>query len=479
MPDADLRLRHGTLLTPAGPVSADLLIRGERISAIVEPADPAPAADTVDVTGLHVFPGVVDLHAHTRVPGYDYKEDYLTCSQAAAVGGVTTIVDMPNVEPPTDDVRTFEDKRSIAADQCMVDWGHLVGGTKTDQIPLLAAAGATGFKIFQVSGGYPHDPRLALGEPEKMYVALDAIAKTGLHCSVHPFNQPIMDLLTERALAAGRQADMRTFADIYTADIVWRSGVVVLLELQRETNARLHLLHTHAAGSLRAIRRAKLSGQAVTCAIDPKYYHLTDLDLDEQGARAIPGGSVTRDEERMAEIWRSLQDGNVDMIDSDHAPHTIEDLKRFEDDPWTGPFGSPQYEYILSLVLTDVAEGRFALDHAVRLLSENPARLIGRFPQKGALQVGSDADIVVVDLDRDVVPSDEETFTKVRWTPYRGRRLKGAPVLTIRRGEIIARDRKVLARPGSGRYLEGVPQEVRPPAAGGQSPGLLLRARTS
>jgi dihydroorotase len=476
-PDADLRLRNGTLLTATGPVAADLLIRGERIAALVERADPAPAADTIDVTGLHVLPGVVDLHAHTRVPGYEYKEDYLTCSHAAAVGGITTFVDMPNVEPPTDDVRTFEEKRAIAVSQCIVDWGHLVGPAKTEQIPLLAAAGVTGFKVFQVSGGYPHDPRLALGEPEKMYVALDAIAKTGLHCSVHPFSQPIMDLLTERAFAAGRPRDMRTFADIYTADIVWRSGVVLLLELQRETSARLHLLHTHAAGSLQAIRRAKLAGQAVTCAVDPKYYHLTDLDLTEQGARAIPGGSVTRNAERMAEIWRSLEDGTLDMIDSDHAPHTIADLKQFEDDPWTGPFGSPQYEYILSLVLSDVAEGRFSLDQAVKLLSENPARLIGRFPQKGTLQVGSDADIVVVDLDREVVPSDEETFTKVRWTPYRGRHLKGAPVLTIRRGEIIARDRKILARPGSGRYLEGVPQEVRSVMHRGQSPGLLLRER--
>jgi dihydroorotase len=477
MADADLRLHNGTLLTPAGAVAADLLIRGERISAIVEPADPTPSASTIDVTGLHVLPGVVDLHAHTRVPGYEYKEDYLTCSQAAAVGGVTTIVDMPNVEPPTDDVRTFEEKREIAAAHCIVDWGHLVSPVKTEQIPLLAAAGATGFKVFQVSGGYPHDPRLALGEPEKMFVALDEVAKTGLHCSVHPFSQPIMDLLTERALVAGRPRDMRTFADVYTADIVWRTGAVVLLELQRETNARLHLLHTHAAGSLRAIRRAKKAGQAVTCAVDPKYYHLTDLDLDQQGGRAIPGGSVTRDEERMAEIWRSLQDGTLDMIDSDHAPHTIADLKTFEDDPWTGPFGSPQYEYILSVVLTDAAEGRFSLDHVVRLMSENPARLIGRFPQKGALQVGSDADIVVVDIDREVVPSDEKTYTKVRWTPYQGRRLKGAPLLTIRRGEIIARDRAVTASPGSGRYLEGVPQEVRPGPHVGPSPGLRLQAR--
>jgi len=477
MAGAELRVRNGTLHTPSGAISADLVVRDGRIAAIVDPNDPTPAEETIDVTGLDVLPGLVDLHAHTRVPGYEYKEDYLTCSQAAAVGGVTTIVDMPNVEPPTDDVRTFEEKRSIAAGQCIVDWGHLVAPTKTDQIARLAAAGATGFKVFQVSGGYPHDPRLALGEPEKMFVALDEVAKTGLHCSVHPFSQPIMDLLTERALARGRPRDMSTFADIYTADIVWRAGVVMLLELQKETGARLHLLHTHSAGSLRAIRRAKLAGQSVTCAIDPKYYHLTDDDLAAQGGRAIPGGSVTRDAERMDEIWRSLRDRTVDMIDSDHAPHTLEDLKRFEEDPWVGPFGSPQYEYILSLVLTDVAEGRFSLEHAVRLLSENPARLIGRYPQKGALQVGSDADAVVVDLTREVVPSDDKTFTKVHWTPYAGRRLQGCPVLTLRRGEVIARDGSVLGRPGSGRFLEGVPQEVCDASAVGPSPGLELTKR--
>lgn len=455
----DMRVRNGVVHTPGGAEEADILISAEKIVGLVSRAESVEAGEEIDAAGLHVLPGIVDLHAHTRVPGYEYKEDFLSASQAAAVGGVTTFTDMPNVDPPTDTVDLFEQKRELAKAACIVDWGHLVSPNRPDQIKAMAAAGATGFKIFQVSGGYPHDPRIAIGEPERILSAFQTIRETGLHCSVHPFNQPVMDLLTEQAIAAGKPHDARTFAEIYTADIVWRSGVAILLEMQKETGTRINLLHTHASGSLRLIKRAKEEGQRVTAAIDPKYYHLTKEDVKEQGSRCAPGGVVVHDEERMAVIKASLMDGTLDLIDSDHAPHTLEDLDRFDADPWTGPFGSPQYEYILSLMLTDVSAGFFTLPRLIQMMCENPARVIGRYPQKGAIKVGSDADLVLVDMDAEVIPSDEATYTKVRWTPYRGRRLLGKPTLTIRRGEVIARDGKVRAEPGSGRFLAGSPQD--------------------
>ncbi|HVC77877.1 MAG TPA: dihydroorotase family protein [Candidatus Micrarchaeaceae archaeon] len=457
--DIDVRIVGGIVHTPGGPVVADILVRGERIVGLVDVADSTPAKEKIDATGMHVIPGLIDLHAHTRVPGYEYKEDYLTASQAAAVGGVTTFVDMPNVEPPTDTVELFEAKRKIAADESIIDWGHFVSPTKPDQIEGLASAGATGFKIFQVSGGYPHDPRLAMGESDKIFAAFQKIAATGLHVSVHPFNQPLIELLTQQYIAEGKAYDLNTFYSLYTRDIIWRSAVAILLELQKDTGARLHLLHTHAAGSLELIRRAKAHGQRVTCAIDLKYYHLTGADALEQGPRAAPGGYIVEDQARMTEIWRSLNDGNLDIIDTDHAPHTLEDLESFRKDPWHGPWGSPQYEYLLSVTLDDVHHGKLPLETAIRLLSENSARLIGVFPQKGAIQVGANADLVLVDLDKEVVPSDEATYTKAHWTPYKGRRLRGAPVLTMLRGQVIAKDGKVIGKRGYGRYVEGVKQE--------------------
>lgn len=471
---ADIRIRNGVVHTPGGTVEADILVMGEKISGLVARADDATAHREIDASNQHIIPGLVDPHAHTRVPGYEYKEDYTTSSQAAAVGGITTYVDMPNVEPPTDDVETFEFKRAIADKTCLVDFGHFASATRFDEIPKLARAGVTGFKLFQVSGGYPHDPRLAMGESEKIYRAFEDIAQTGLPCLVHPYNQPLMDLLSKRALESGQPRDIHTFSAMYTNDIVWSSAVAVLLRLQEETGARIQMLHSHAGKSLKMIKRAKAEGQRVTCAIDLKYYHLTAKDMEQQGPRAIPGGHITGDEERMSIIWESLADGTIDTIDSDHAPHTLEDLELMHKDPWTGPFGSPQYEYMLSVILNDVAQGKMTLSAAIRLLCENPARIIGHYPNKGAIQVGTDADLVLVDLNKNVYPRDEETYTKCGWTPYHGWTLKGGPVMTLLRGQVIAENGKVTGRPGYGRYIAGVPQGPVP-LGEYSSPGLAFQ----
>ncbi len=471
---ADIRVRNGLVYAPSGPLEADVVVSGEKVVGLVSRADRTPAREEIDATGKVVLPGLVDLHAHTRTPGYDQKEDFFTASQAAAHGGITSFVDMPNVEPPTDTVELLVRKRALAERDSIVDWGHFVAGTKPAEVAAFAKAGATGFKIFQVSGTYPHDPRLALNEDDRLYASFEEIATTGLPCAVHPFNQRLFELFSERAFGAGKPRDHMTFAEVYTKDVIWRSAVALLLELQRETGVRLHLLHTHAAGSLGLLKKAKAAGQRVTVAIDPKYYHLTLKDLREQGPRACPGGFVTEDAERMRTIWESLADGTIDIIDADHAPHTLEEIERQRTDAWTAAMGNPQYDYLLSVVLTDVNQGKLDLLTAVRVLSEHPARIIGRYPQKGAILPGSDADLVVVDLGREVTPSDEATYTKTHWTPYRGWRLVGAPVLTMLRGRVIARDGKVIGSRGYGRYLAGVPQE---PVAieGFRAPGLAYR----
>jgi dihydroorotase len=385
---------------------------------------------------------------------------------------------MPNVEPPTDTVELFEAKREIADADCIVDFGHLISPMKTDQIARLADAGVTGYKIFQVSGGYPHDPRLAMGETPKLYDAFLEIAKTGLHCSIHPYDQPLMDHLSERELAAGKPRNQDTFAPLYVRDLVWRIAVAQLLELQRETDVRLHLLHTHAAGSLRLLKQAKAAGQRITAAVDCKYFHVTGEDAKQWGGRCAPGGTIVEDAERMQAMWDSFEDGTLDAIDSDHAPHTLEDLERFHADPWTGPWGSPQYDYMLSMILNDVSLGKIKLDTAVRLLSENSARLIGIYPRKGAIQVGSDADLVLVDLEKEIVARDEDVYTKCGWTPYNERKLKGAPVLTMLRGTVIAENGKVVGKRGFGRYIEGVAQEPVS-AKGSKYAGLAYRPTSS
>jgi dihydroorotase-like cyclic amidohydrolase len=224
---------------------------------------------------------------------------------------------------------------------------------------------------------------------------------------------------------------------------------------------------------LRLIRQAKADGLPLTAAIDPKYFHLRGEDLAQHGARGLPGGFIVEDEARMAEIYGALDDGTLDIIDSDHAPHTLDDLRRMEADPWTGPWGGPHLEHLLSLLLTDVAGGRIRLERLVALLSESPARILGLYPRKGALLPGSDADLVIVDPERTVVPQDAGMESKSAWTPYAGWLLTGRPVMTLLRGAVIARDGEVLNEPGDGRPIRGVAQRAVA-AHPGQAPGLAL-----
>ena len=452
------RIRGGRVMVRGELVDSDVLIDDGKIVALVGRGESAEAADELDAGGKLVLPGIVDLHAHTREPGYTHKEDFLSASQAGAVGGVTTMVDMPNVEPPTDTVETYLEKRASADAKSIIDWGHFVAGTKLDEIPKLAEAGVTGYKVFQVSGAYPHDPRLAMNDDGALLRAMRAIEKTGLPMVVHPFNQSLFEQLSEEAFAAGKPNNWYTFGEVYTTEEIWHTAVNTLINLQRLSGVRLHLVHTHSAGSLRLIRAAKERGQRVTCAVDPKYYHLTRDDLKKLKGRACPGGFITEDAARMAEIWRSLEDGTIDNIDADHAPHTLEEIAVQDEDAWHAAMGSPQYDWQYSITLTDVHKGKLSLRRVTELFSEAPAKILGIFPRKGVLLPGSDADLVFVDFDREATLSDEGLYTKVGWTPYQGWKVKGYVELTMLRGEVIARDRKVVGQPGFGQYIAGVPQ---------------------
>jgi len=457
MPRYSLRIEGGSVYQAGRLVPADVLVDGEEIVGIVRPGEPGEAVETVDATGKAVLPGMLDTHCHTRDPGYTHKEDFHTASRAAAVGGVTTIVDMPNVEPPTTTVELFEAKRADAGTKSVVDFGHWAAGTDIDQIPLLAEAGVVGYKIFQVKGAYPHDPRLAISEDGDMLRAFRAIEETGLTCIVHPFNQSLFDELSDEARKAGEPMNWRTFSDIYTREPVWHTAVGRLLALQDISKVRMHLAHTHSAGSIELLRRAKELGQTVSAEIDPKYYSLTMDDLERLHGLACPAGFVHEDKERMAAIYRALNDGTIDSIGSDHAPHTREEIAVQEDDAWVACAGSPQLDWIYSLVLTDVHAGNLSLRRAVELLAESPARTIGVWPRKGVIAPGADADLVLADLAREVTITDEDLETRSGWSPYVGRTVTGVVTDTYVRGTLVAHEREVLAPAGTGRYIGSHP----------------------
>ncbi len=450
-----MRITGGSVYLNGQTVEADVLIKGEKIAAIAHGDHGIEAKETIDATGLLVLPGMIDTHCHTRDPGYTHKEDFYTASCAAAVGGVTTIIDMPNVEPPTTNVDLFEIKRADAGSKSIVDFGHWVAATELDQIPRLAAAGATGFKIFQVKGVYPHDPRLAISEDGDMLRAFRAIEETGRTCIVHPFSQSLFDELSDEARKSDEAMNWRAFSRIYTIEQVWYSAVGRLLALQELSRVRLHLAHTHASRSIQMIRQAKMDHLSVTAEIDPKYYSLTMADLERLHGFVCPAGFIHEDEARMKAIYAGLTDGTIDNIGSDHAPHTRDEIAVQEHDAWVACAGSPQLDWIYSLLLNDVALGKIPLKRVVEMLCESPAKIADIWPHKGQIAPGSDADLVLVDMNRKEKITEESLQTKVGWSPYEGRTVQGIVTTTIRRGEVIARERQILAKRGSGKYISG------------------------
>ena len=453
MPAHSLAITGGRIYQGGALVHGDVIIDDEKIAGIVSPGSAIDAAMSEDATGRVILPGMIDTHTHTRDPGYEHKEDFHTASRAAAAGGVTTLIDMPNVEPPTDSAELLEAKLADVAHKSVVDWGHWCAGTNLAQIPKLAAAGATGFKIFQVAGSYPHDPRLAINDDGELLAAFRAIAEVDLPLIVHPFNQSLFDRLSTEAFERGKPPNWRTFSEVYTDEAVWHTAVAAVLELQRRSGVRLQLAHTHSARSLELIRRAKDAGQSVTCEVDPKYYLLTMDDLERLHGLASPAGYVHADAERMAAIYRAMNDGTIDNIGTDHAPHTREEIAAQEQDAWHAAAGSPQLDWIYSLLMTDMHRGHYPLRRLVEMTAEAPARLAGVWPRKGLLAPGSDADLLIVNLDRTAVITDDSLHTKCGWSPYTGKTVTGVVDGTMVRGTVVARNRQIVAKAGYGRHI--------------------------
>jgi dihydroorotase (multifunctional complex type) len=451
---ADLTIRSKRIHTPEGWRDGVLVVRGEQIEAIVGPETAPPAARHVDATDKVVIPGAIDTHVHVRDPGFTEKDDWEWASRAAAAGGVTTIIDMPNVDPIPNTVEVFRAHTANAAAKSIVDFGHNASATIPEEIVGLAEAGATAFKIFMMTDigrGYPHMPGAAVNHHGTLYRIAEEIAKTGKTLLIHPWDQELYELMVERAQAKWG-LDHRSYARAARQGegIVLDSGVQTMILIQRETGARMHMLHMMTKGMVRMVQEAQARGQAVTAEANPhSLFVANSWDNIEKWGPYVLGLWVPEDHAEV--LWDATVNGGIDVIATDHSPHTREEKERGWTDMYATPGGSPMVQHYLSLMLTAVNEGRISLDRVVELCSAGPARLCNAYPKKGVLAPGSDADIVVVDMDGEMTIRAEETYYKCGWTALDGRKVKGVPVLTVLRGRVIAEDGKVLAGPGNGR----------------------------
>lgn len=449
----DLAITGGTVVSATGRTLADLAVSDGRVAAIVAPGTPLEAAQTIDATGRHLLPGLIDVHSHHREPGFTHKEDIVSATSACAAGGVTTSFAMPNVQPPPNTAERLASMIELYEQRAIVDWNINAAGTVLDEIPQLATMGIAAFKVFMVvdtGRDYPHMPGIGVHDHGDLLRIFQKVADTGVPLMVHPHDQALMTAIEERFWERGER-DYRAYAKAYSAHdgIIWDTAAALLLRLQKATGTQLHLLHTQTQGVIEQLRRAKDAGQAISAEMNPWAVFLGNRweNIERLGSYAL---SYYVPEANTEPLWQALRDGTIDLVSTDHAPHTREEKEPGWTDGWKAHTGTPSTQFYLSLLLDASAAGHISLERIAEATATAPARVFG-IGSKGRLEVGFDADIAIVDLEQEFEITDDIVLSKIGHTPYAGRRVRGAVTQTLVRGSVVYADGEVVGRPGHGR----------------------------
>ncbi len=416
----DLILKNGTLVNHDGIGEGDVGVKGGRIEAFGT-LDAAKAKEVIDVKGLHVLPGVIDTQVHFREPGLEQKEDLETGSRAAALGGVTAVFEMPNTKPPTVTAEALASKIARATNRMWCDFAFFVGGTaeNADQLPELERLpGCCGVKVFMGSS----TGSLLLEDDAGVRRVLSLIKRrAAFHCE------------DEKRLRERRE--VAELGNVLTHP-EWRDAEAAirctrrLLTIARETGARVHVLHVSTAEEMELLAEYR---DVATVETTPQHLTLEAPGCYETlGTRAQMNPPI-RDARHRAGIWAGLEAGVVDVLGSDHAPHTLEEKAQAYP---KSPSGMPGVQTMVPVMLNHVNEGRLSLTRFIDLLCHGPQRIFG-IAGKGRMMAGYDADFTVVDLSAERVVRDEDMATRSGWSPFTGQTLKGWPVGTIIRGRQV------------------------------------------
>ncbi|HSI47168.1 MAG TPA: allantoinase AllB [Ideonella sp.] len=449
MKSADLVIRGARVVSADQIIEASVAIAGEHIVAVGHDDLMPPAAQELCADGLFLLPGAIDSHVHFRDPGYPHKETWKTGSAAAACGGVTTVFEMPNTNPPTGTLEALRLKQK-AAESSYVDYGihGLLGDDTIERLEALLEAGVTSFKAFvgNTFGNLPAPTDGALLE------GFEKLAPLGIRTVVHAENSSILLRREQRMQAAGRQDALAHLAARPAVAEVEAIGRV--LTLAEWTGARVHIAHHSAADSLFLLRDAKRRGVDVTAETCPQYLLLNTDHMRKLGGIMRLNPPI-REARHNQPLWDALMDGTLDMIATDHAPHTPEEKTRAN--IWACDCGFPGVETQMPLMLTEVNRARASLMDYVRWSAVNPARAWGLFGTKGVITPGAHADIAVVDMDRTGVLSQNRLQSISKISPWHGRAVQGYPLHTLVRGRFVMRDGQLVAdAAGWGRSVKSV-----------------------
>ena len=403
-------IKNAQVVLPGGIERVSVVIDGERF-ADIDPAAQLAVDETIDASGLYLLPGAIDDQVHFREPGLTHKEDLATGSRACAKGGITTFLEMPNTKPATTTQARLNEKLALAATKSLVNYGFYIGATTHNLNDLRQAQRTPGIKIFigSSTGDLLVDEQDAL---ERIF------GEATLPITAHCEDETTVRANAARLAGTTNVADHSRIRDHEAAVIATRRAI----DLAFRHKHRFHLLHVSTAAETRLLNdhRGLITGEAC-----PHHLLFSVDDYARLGTLVQMNPSLKTRDDNM-ELWQALADERLQVVATDHAPHTLEEKQQLYP---SSPSGLPAVENSLALMLNEVNRGRCTLEQVVHWMCDAPAR-VWDIVGKGRIEVGYDADLVLVDLNLAQTIRNEEQITKSGWSPWHGTHLTGWPVRT-------------------------------------------------
>ena len=455
----DVIIKNARIPQGDGMVITNILVKDEKIAGFIQEIDEIEALNIIDAEGHLTMPGCFDSHTHFMDPGFTHRENFLTGTSSAAAGGLTTIMDMPCCSKPSvRGIEELESKLNAIKDKAIIDyamWGGVTGedirAGKKSIIKDQADYGVCAFKVYMT----PSVPTYERVTDPEMLEAFRWVAESGLPVGIHAENYAMCDYFVQKFQREGR-TDGPSWAEA-RLELAEKAAIQLGISFAEETGARLHIVHMSTGIGAKLVGDAKKRGLNVTSEACPHYLTLNYQDAmteHKQFAKIAPPLRTKKDNE---ELWEGLRNGSVDFMATDHAPYEISTEKEADGmNIWTSFPGIPGVETLVPILVSEgYNKGRLSLSRLVEVLSTNPAKMYGLYPKKGAMHIGSDADLTIIDLDYEWTIDQKKTYSMAKYNPLHGMKLKGKPVKTIVRGTLVYDDKHgVIGKEGFGQFVK-------------------------
>lgn len=438
---------NATIATSTGTFNGSIGVENGIIAYIGQ--NIISAKNIIDCSGKYIIPGLIDGHIHFQDPGLTHREDFEHATASAAAGGITTGISHPMNVPPIIDVESYDTNVNAYQGRSYIDYCVHGGGVDTNLgkvDELWRDTGATSIKMFMCFSvsDFPYVT------DDTLYSHLSILAENDGLALLHCENDQLIKRM-EKILQAEDKNDGIAYNQSHPdyAEIEAIQRAIYFLE---KTGARAIIAHISTAEGLRLVKEAKDRGIEVYAETCPHYLTFIAEDMKKHGP-FLKFSPPMRDENNRQELWNLLASGYVDLIGSDHCPFTFEEKEKGLSNIWEAPNGIPGLQTMLPVILNAVNKGLITLEQLVKISSYNPSKLYGLYPRKGIIQIGSDADLTIIDMDLVKEYSEDEIESKCKWSPYVGITFTGWPIMTVVRGEVVYKNGEIVGELGHGTYL--------------------------